>query len=126
MTDTCLDRLRALRTEFGTSEFDRAIRTLMRERVNPDREKRKPVRWAAIKRAYIRQGGKCSVCGLDMRLLRGEVEGDHRDPNRVDFNHESNIAVSHAKCNRSKGSLSIPEQAKRYGQTMAERLGDDL
>lgn len=126
MTSPCIDRLRLLRKEYGTSAFDHAIRTLMRERVNPDRDKRKAVPWSLLKRKYNEQRGRCSICGLDMVLVRGQVEPDHVDPNRQDFNSPENIRAAHSKCNRSKGSLSIPEQTKRYGKTMVDILGDEV
>lgn len=126
MTDL-RQKLIALRDEAGYSEFWREVKSLSRERLqNNDREKRKPIPWGIIKRHYEKQKGVCSWCGKDMKLIRNEIEGDHKNPNEQDFNKDSNIQVLHKSCNRQKSSMSIAEQSKHKGTTYREILENEI
>lgn len=124
-----IDTLTQLREEVGTSYYDQAIKILNRQRLDSSgmgREKRKPISWAVIKRHYNQQRGICRWCYKPMVLLRSEVEGDHVDPNAVDFNNDKNIQVLHRSCNRGKSAMSIEEQAKHLGKTYREILEPEI
>jgi 5-methylcytosine-specific restriction endonuclease McrA len=58
-----------------------------------------------------------------MKLIRGEIEADHINPNAEDFNNESNLQVLHSTCNQSKNAMSIAEQSKATGKGYVELLG---
>jgi len=123
MIKDTITKLKAIRTEVGYSEYDQAVKIIARERLqNDSRDKRKPIPWAVIKRHYEKQKGICPWCNLPMVLIRSEIEGDHKNPNAQDFNHDSNIQTLHKKCNREKSSMSIAEQSKHKGTTYREIL----
>lgn len=121
------ETLTQLREEVGTSIFDNAIKTFMRQRLDngAQREKRKAIPWRVIKRHYDRQRGICRWCNEVMPLIRSEIEADHINPNEKDFNVDSNIQVLHKKCNREKSAMSVQEQAKRLGTTFRQILREE-
>jgi len=119
---TCLEALKKMRSVYGTSEFDRAVKTLMRERLeNPGREKRQHLSAAKKSRLYIRQDGRCAICNQSFGLR--DMEADHIDPNLQNFNALNNWQLTCVKCNRSKGAKSVMEQTVAYGKTALEILG---
>ena len=124
----CETALRALREEHGTSEFDRAVKKMMKERLsNYSREKRKQFPERVRLKIYGKQGARCQICGdhiPDIKLM----EIDHVDPNRQDFNTISNLQGLCRGCNREKGAKSVMAQTKFYGKTAKEILNpeDDI
>jgi len=119
---TCLEALKKMRSVYGTSEFDRAVKTLMRERLeNPGREKRKRISPRLREKLYVRQAGKCAICGDHFPPT--ELEGDHINPNRQDFNAPSNWQLLCKSCNTRKNAKSVMEQTVAYGKTALEILG---
>ena len=65
----------------------------------------------------------CPLCNDAMLLLRGQVEIDHKDPNRQEgFNDDDNLQLTHQSCNRRKSSRSIYEQAKKGGKSIIQCL----
>ena len=89
---------------------------------------------------HDRQSGKCYICRerIDLELLIGELEIDHIEPLAVGGkDSENNFALTHARCNRSKGAsdlrvarcLSLLEQLQRAAKERGDRganLGDVL
>jgi hypothetical protein len=134
MTDTtsnirsvqCLAELKALKEEYGYGIFDAAIRQMGRKRLQIDknsRESRQRFRPRDYKRAYHRQRGICPICRLGMILpltFPGGLAMDHIDPNRADFNHPSNLQVTHEICNKRKAAKSIQEQSKSSGRPFVD------
>jgi len=77
------------------------------------------------KRLLARQSGRCFICDevIDLDLLKGQLDIDHIVP-LVDGgpDDEQNLALTHASCNRRKGSADL-----RVARRMAEfdRLQED-
>lgn len=118
---TCLEELKSLRTKYGTGEFDHSIKTLNRERLeNYNRPKRISFKWSLYRKLYRKQFGLCGICEAEMALIKGKVSMDHKNPNAEDFNDESNLQVTHVRCNLEKSSKSIPEQSKETGKPFTE------
>jgi 5-methylcytosine-specific restriction endonuclease McrA len=117
-----INRLDELKVEFGESAFRRALQMISRRRLeNRNREHRRRFSWSKYQFLYQLQKGKCPLCGELMPLLKGEVEIDHKDPNREkDFNNDDNLQLTHRRCNRWKSSLSIYEQAKKARKNMIQ------
>ncbi len=106
-------KLEALRTEYGYGEFDHEIKSMGRERLqNPTREKRQHFTPSMYRKLFDAQLGICPECQehLDVPADKGEI--DHKDPNRQDFNHPSNLQLLHKSCNREKSAMTIQEQSK--------------
>jgi len=127
MLKDTISKLKAIRSEVGYSEYDQAVKIIARERLqNDSRDKRKTnFKWSDYVRHYKRQKGICPWCKQPMALIKGQLAMDHIDPNRQDFNDDSNLQVNHPRCNRSKGSMSVADQAKRNGTTYREILSGD-
>ena len=118
-----IERLEELQTKYGRHSFKSAIKTLNRRKIDQSqREPRKTFPWSKYKKLYYIQRGICSYCDEPMFLRKGEVEIDHRDPNRLDFNADSNLQLLHKKCNRMKSSRSVPSEAKTQGKTYLHLL----
>ena len=114
----CFEELTALRQKYGTSEFDHVVKRLSRQRLqNYKRDQRKKFPSWLRKRLYDKQSGICRVCERFMSPKLNQLEIDHIDPNREDFNNEDNLQLVHWKCNRNKGAKSIQEQSKETGET---------
>lgn len=128
MIKDTIAELKAIRERVGYSEYDQAVKIISRERLqNSDRDKRKPIPWSVIQRHYKKQRGICPWCNKPMVLIRSELEGDHVDPNRQDFNADDNIQVLHKlPCNREKSSMSVADQAKAKGKTYYELLQPEV
>ena len=124
---TCEDELRAIREQHGYGEFDRCVKKMMRERLqNPGREKRKPIPESIKRKLYVKQDGRCAEC--NERFDYKNLEGDHRDPNRQDFNNPKQWQLLCKPCNLEKGAKSVMEQTKFYSRTAKEILNpqDDI
>jgi 5-methylcytosine-specific restriction endonuclease McrA len=123
--DTLLiEQLRELQRQYGLFRFKCALRDLKRRRLEiSGREKRKRFPWSKYQALYRSQKGICRVCQRIMPLLRGEVEIDHKDPNRQEgFNDDDNLQLTHRKCNRRKSSRSLYQQAKKTNRDIIELL----
>jgi len=112
-------------SRYGRSTCDGIMREHFRKRIPDDRPARIKVSASARRDMYARQSGKCGICGQPMdggNVSRLDV--DHINPELTGpaFNHRSNLRLTHSQCNKSKGALSLPEQSKRYGKTVAEIL----
>lgn len=112
--------LREIRRLAGYANFDAVVRKLNRERVNPEREKRKRFPKSLYQVLYDRQKGMCPLCNEHLRVPATQNEVDHIDPNREDLNHKTNLQLAHPGCNRSKSAESIYEQAKKSGRGFAD------
>ena len=121
---TLVNRLDELKTEFGDWTFRQAVESIRRRRLdNHHRDHRKRFAWSKYQRLYRRQRGMCPLCNDAMLLLRGQVEIDHKDPNRQEgFNDDDNLQLTHQSCNRRKSSRSIYEQAKKGGKSIIQCL----
>ncbi len=110
--------------KYGRSQCDAIMRKHLRKRLeNTDRPARVKVSLNARRHMYVKQSGKCSICGEPMDGNIQSLHVDHVDPNAKDFNGRANLRLAHPSCNMSKGGASVPEQAKRYGRTMTDILG---
>lgn len=126
--DTLLSDLRALRQTYGYSTFDRAVRTLNRERLETPsgRPARHSYAWAEYKRLYASQRGICPLCGLAIPLVRGELHMDHKDPQLIGeaFDARDNRQVTHAKCNMKKGAKNLSVYSKVNSRTVLDMVDD--
>ena len=115
----CLEQLLA---SYGRCEFRRAVKELEQRRLEVSRrERRKRFAWSKHQMLYSMQKGVCPLCLELMPLLKGEVEIDHKDPNRTPgFNSDENLQLTHRRCNREKSSRSVYEQAKKGGQIVID------
>lgn len=92
------------------------------------------------KRLLNRQSGRCFICDapIDLTLHARQLDIDHIDPLAEDgLDAENNFALTHASCNRSKGTSDLrvarrlaefeklQQQAKQEGKRGAN-LGDVL
>lgn len=117
------ERLKALRELAGYSNFDRAIKSLNRERLtNNNRQKRVHFPWSKYGMLYKQSGGQCWWCGELMPFIKGRVEIDHFNPNADDFNNNDNLGLLHTECNREKGSMDLDTQAKVLGITLTRLI----
>ena len=122
ITET-IKRLKLIRLDVGYSEFDAAIKSMNRERLHGnEREKRKKYSWGKYKSLYQRQKAVCWWCGNTMPLIKGQIELDHFDPNREDFEAEENLSVLHKDCNRQKGPKDLINQAEILGITTMQLI----
>lgn len=114
--------LRNIKERGGKQVLRLAYQAVMREpKVNPDRDKRTKFPRQTYDTLYARQGGKCACPrGEDLLTPSWRNEIDHKDPNRSDFNHKSNLQLLLPQCNKEKGGQSIPEQSKRTGRMMKD------
>lgn len=73
---------------------------------------------------FKRQGGECALCGgsMDIRNLH-HLEVDHLDVNAEDYNHDRNLRLVHAECNRKKAAEPLTRTTKRTSRTLLELLG---
>lgn len=86
---------------------------------------------AALEQKLLsRQSGRCFICDepIDLVLHKGQLDIDHIDPLIEDgLDAENNFAITHASCNRSKGTANL-EIARRLAeferlQEAAQRAG---
>jgi hypothetical protein len=121
----CLQDIKAIRSQYGTSIFDDALRTLKKERLeNYGREPKKRFPPKMYQRLYDFQGGLCAFgpCRNHLNVPAKKNEIDHIDPNRQDLNHPSNLQLLHPACNRIKASRTLYEQSKLTGQPISDIL----
>lgn len=62
------------------------------------------------RRLRDRQNGRCFICDeiIDLILHKGQLDIDHIDPLIKDgLDSENNFALTHAKCNRTKGASNL-------------------
>jgi 5-methylcytosine-specific restriction endonuclease McrA len=126
--DPCESELELWYGKWGMSRCDLAIKKRNRRRVDRENPKlRRKRSWAEHVRLYKKQRGICGICGSEMVLIRGEVEIDHKNPSLPpdEFEHERNLQLAHIYCNRHKGAMSLADQAKHYGKTVAEIIGNE-
>ncbi|GEM_PF-1096013 len=115
--------LDALRAIHGESAFERAVQMIRCRKLTLfSRPPRKKFPWAKYRKLYQLQQGMCPYCNTPLFLKKGEVEIDHRDPNRPDFNAETNLQLLHKRCNRKKSARSIPAEAKSHNTTYIHLL----
>lgn len=115
--------LKKIRDDAGYSNFDQAVKTLNRERLqNYKREKRKHFPKSMYQRLYDEQNGICSYCKFCLDIPARKNVIDHVDPNEQDFNTRKNLHLIHGKCNREKSSKSINQQSKESGKTFENIL----
>lgn len=114
-------KLRELRSQVGYSQFDRAVRSLMKERLtNLERQHRKHFSPSTYQKLFDRQKGVCSYCDEPLLIPARKNEIDHFDPNAEEFNSPRNLQLLHSQCNRKKAAQSPSEQSKQQGKTVLE------
>jgi len=119
--DKAREEFRTWRAAWGTSICDAIIREHNRKRLdNSGREKRKHLSPARKKDLYAKQSGRCNACQEPYPIE--QLEEDHIDPNRQDFNARKNWQLLCKACNREKSAMSVFEQAKHTGKTILEVL----
>lgn len=116
--------LDGLDVEVGRSIYDQAVKMKNRRRLESGstRQKRKRFPWSKYQKLYQKRNGVCWWCQSDMKLIKGQIEVDHFDPNADDFNGEGNLSVLHMDCNREKSAKTLTEQAEYLGITVKELL----
>lgn len=123
---TCYDELIAIRDKYGYSEFDRAIRSMMRQRIaKGDRERRKPLPRAKRINLYAKQDGRCKRCGHQFPLK--QMTDDHITPlSKGGTNDLRNRRLICLKCNREKSDNDMVQDSKSTGDTILNQLpGED-
>ena len=119
----CLDDLKGLRNLYGTSTFDHAVKSLMRQRLDaPGRPKRVHVSLNARWEMYRRQKGICPLCNKEMAPDEKIWDVDHIEPDSASYNGRDNTWLTHSGCNRSKGAKSLLDLSKESGKTIQEFL----
>ena len=124
MDDACMVELIALRSKYGYSTFDRAVKAINRRRLEVDnRPKRVHLSPAKRQSLYFAHGGLCHACG-EWIDPKSDWQVDHFDPNLsgAEFNAPKNLRPIHPRCNQSKGAKSIAEMAEENHQTVAQYL----
>lgn len=111
---------RELAANSARSNLRFVVKEWMRERVNPEREKRIHFPKSMYQKLYDQQGGKCPRCPEPLLIPARKNEIDHRDPNRQDFNHRDNLALMHPHCNKKKSSKSLLQQSKETGENFTD------
>ena len=120
-----MGNLKECKTEFyewlkkhGYGNCDLVIREWRKQRVNPERDKRKHFPPKKYQILFDRQKGICA-CGCDETLLIPARLNhiDHIDCNRGDFNHDTNLALLKPSHNLSKSSKSIAQLSKETGRS---------
>lgn len=116
--------LEALLAKHGYGDFWYEIKSMNGKRLqNPGREKRKRIPDGIKKKLYIKQEGLCANPKCSKHCSVRELEGDHIDPNRQDFNSARNWQLLCKPCNGMKSAMSVEEWSKLTGQTTIEILG---
>jgi len=123
LSDT-IKALRSLREQAGYGNFQQAVKTLNRERLqNTGREKRRRLPPARYQELFDHQDGKCAWCNELLLIPAKRNDADHINPDRQDLNHWKNWQLLHPKCNKEKSAMTIQEQAKHTGKTFQEIVG---
>ena len=108
---------------WGESAITHAVKQYNRtKRDTVEKVQRKPVPKRWILDAWVKQGGICKRCKLD--LDPKEAEGDHIIPFASGGKHtRGNIQALHGvPCNRSKGANSLFRESKLGHGTVLEQL----
>lgn len=118
-----METITQLREEVGSSILDSVIKAFMRQRLENGaaRDKRKHFPWSKYQLLYLKQNGVCWWCLSDMKLIKGQIQIEHFDPNAKDYNANENLSVVHNKCNQEKGAKTLVEQAE-YLRITIEQL----
>ena len=116
--------LDSLDKEVGRSIYDQAVKMKNRRRLESGstRQKRKHFPWSKYQKLYQKKNGVCWWCQCDMKLIKGQIEIDHFDPNADDYNGDANLSVIHMDCNREKSAKTLNEQAEHLNITVKELL----
>lgn len=116
--------LRRIRDEAGWGNFDYVIKKLMRERVNPEREKRKQPSPAKKQKWFDRQHGICACgCGGALLIPARLNHADHFNPDDTqDFNGMRNMRLLLPQHNLEKSDRTPHEVAKQTGRTVATQI----
>lgn len=89
--------------------------------VMPEKRRAIPRRW--VETAWYKQQGKCGRCRNPVEIE--DAVGDHFRPLIKGGKHsQSNIRITCAGCNSSKGGRSPAEDAKYSGQTVKQQIED--
>jgi len=122
-----ISALRELRAKSGYSKFEIAVKTLNRERVNPEREKRQRFPPQEYDRLYGKQRGICPGYGVPEHPFEGSARDqhiDHIDSQRTHgYNAKSNRQLLCGPCNLRKSSKSIYAQSKHSGRPFTDIIG---
>jgi 5-methylcytosine-specific restriction endonuclease McrA len=119
----CLADLKALRTKYGTSIYDDAVKKINRERLQDGAERKRRAYPRRVRvDLYLKQNALCPICDERMDANLRLLHVDHIDPDRQDWNHSSNLQLVHASCNLHKSSKSLQQQSKESGRTVADIL----
>jgi len=109
---------------FGYSAVGAEVKAWKSKRLeNADRPARIKVSLNARRHMYVKQSGKCGICGEPMDGNIQRLDVDHIDANAAEFNARTNLHLTHPSCNRSKGAKSLAEVAKGNGRTVTQMLG---
>lgn len=87
-----------------------------RQRVPPNREKRKDHDFDYVRGLAERQDWICGICNDEEKPMRNSSKYtvlDHIDPHRIDFENPENHQASHASCNSAKSANTQAEESKR-------------
>ena len=100
-----------------SSEMTKLLDGLTSKKPKKD-PKRKTRGLERVTKLFVKQSGKCYLCGAEMKLPEDFSERNVRDPLEATIDHliprshggtyrKENIKAAHAKCNRRKGSTLI-------------------
>ena len=122
--ERALEVLDSLDKEVGRSIYDQAVKMKNRRRLErgDTRQRRKRFPWSKYQKLYQKKNGVCWWCQSDMKLIKGQIEIDHFDPNAPDYNADANLSVLHMDCNREKSSKTLTDQAQYLGITVKELI----
>jgi 5-methylcytosine-specific restriction endonuclease McrA len=116
-----IEKLKAIRAECGYSEFDRAIKTINRERLGTQTEKRKSLTPKQKQALYAKQDGECARC--HNYFLYSELTDDHTIPiSKGGTNKLWNRRLVCSRCNSSKKDNMPLKESKITGQTILEQI----
>jgi 5-methylcytosine-specific restriction endonuclease McrA len=118
-----IERLKEIRSEVGYGEFDRAIKSIYRERLGTQVEKRKPLTAKQKQALYAKQDGICARC--KEFTAYSQMTDDHTIPiSKGGTNQLWNRRLVCSNCNSSKNDNMPIQESKITGQTILEQLGD--
>jgi CRISPR/Cas system Type II protein with McrA/HNH and RuvC-like nuclease domain len=109
--------LREIRRLAGYANFDAVVKKLNRERIDPERVKRKRFPKSMYQRLYDKQQGVCPLCDNRLNIPATKNEIDHISPGEEQFNGVANLQLTHPMCNRKKSSKSVLQQSKESGRS---------
>jgi 5-methylcytosine-specific restriction endonuclease McrA len=116
-----IEKLKAIRSEVGYSEFDRAIKSINRERLGTQTEKRKSLTPKQKTQLYARQDGYCGRCKFHFEY--SQMTDDHTVPiSKGGTNQLWNRRLVCPNCNSSKSDNMPIQESKITGQTILEQI----